>query len=205
MTDTMQKMKSQKRLPRLCLASMFALCIVTGMIEAALADESLLWNKLRSGGHFGLLRHAIAPGTGDPTHFTLRDCKTQRNLSSDGRTQATKIGGRFHANGIDAARVYSSQWCRCLDTARLLSLGEVNELAALNSFYQREERRVPQTEALTQWLAKQTFDETLILVTHRVNISALTGVYPGSGELVIVQRLQDGNFEVAGTISTDTN
>ncbi len=188
-----------------CLYFTIALvyCLSAHAVETISPDEALLWDALRSGKHIGLLRHALAPGTGDPGHFKLRECATQRNLSAEGRAQATRIGNRMRENGIKSARVYSSQWCRCLDTAELLSFGDVTELPALNSFYQRDERHVPQTNALKEWLAGQTLDKPHILVTHRVNITALTKEYPASGELVVVKRSEDGTFSVAGTIETN--
>lgn len=149
------------------------------------------------------MRHALAPGTGDPSEFTIGDCNTQRNLSDQGREQAKRIGLRFRENGIHSAIVYSSQWCRCLETARLLDLGPVQELPIINSFFQRFERRESQTQALSEWINAQTLDTTLILVTHQVNISALTGVYPSSGEMVIISRSDDGAIDVKGTLETE--
>jgi phosphohistidine phosphatase SixA len=169
----------------------------------ALGNEPALWEALRSGGHVALLRHAIAPGNGDPATFTIGDCSTQRNLSNRGRAQADRIGRRFRANGIEFAQVFSSQWCRCRDTAELLKLGAVSELPALNSFYQRSENRKPQTQALKEWLTEQDLSRAHILVTHQVNITELTGVYPGSGELVIVRPSNSGDVTVVGTIETD--
>lgn len=176
------------------------LCMTSAL---SAAEESALWNALRSGEHIALLRHAIAPGMGDPPEFALRECSTQRNLSAEGRAQATRIGARFRANGIRTAWVFSSQWCRCLDTARLLGLGPVRELPDLNSFFERYERREPQTDAMQGWLAGQTLDQPLVLVTHQVNITALTNVYPSSGELVVVRRSSTGEITVVGTIETD--
>lgn len=178
-------------------AVLMLLCLAPGLPAAA---DAGLWDALRSGGHAALLRHAIAPGTGDPANFALRDCTTQRNLSDEGRHQAARIGARFRANGIGTARVYSSQWCRCLETARLLDLGPVQELPALNSFFGRYERREPQTRALADWLATVSLDAPLVLVTHQVNISALTDVHLAQGAIVIVRRTADGTLEVAGTI-----
>lgn len=185
---------------RVATIAAFALCAVAA---ASAAEEEALWTALSSGGHVALLRHAAAPGTGDPPEFELRWCDTQRNLSAEGRAQAMRIGTRFRANGIRTLRVFSSQWCRCLETARLLDLGPVEELPDLNSFYQRYERRAPQTQALQRWLAGQTLDEAVLLVTHQVNISALTDVYPASGELVVVGRSAAGKLVVVGTIETD--
>jgi broad specificity phosphatase PhoE len=96
---------------------MLALSVSFSAVASATADDATLWRALASKGHFALLRHAIAPGTGDPPGFTLGDCDTQRNLSAEGRAQAERIGARLRENGIAAARVLSSQWCRCLDTA----------------------------------------------------------------------------------------
>jgi phosphohistidine phosphatase SixA len=187
------------KLPVIALALIGAL----GFTHSALAEEAALWNALRSGGHIALLRHALAPGTGDPAEFNLGDCSTQRNLSERGRAQAARIGERFRGKGIEMARIYSSQWCRCLDTAELLNLGPVNDLPVLNSFYQRWENRDPQTNALRTWLRQVDLSEVNILVTHQVNITELTGVYPSSGELVMVRLQKDGSLRVAGTIETD--
>ena len=185
-------------------AMLSLLFLLSGSASAqAKGDEAALWRSLASGNHFALLRHAIAPGTGDPENFTITDCTTQRNLSDRGRRQAVEIGNRFRTAGITAARVYSSQWCRCLETAELLALGEVHELPVLNSFFQRYADQEEQTNGLRQWLLEQDMTSPLVLVTHQVNITALTGIYPRSGELVLVTREQNGDFSVAGTIATD--
>ena len=172
---------------------------------AAQASErdAAFWNALRAGGHIALLRHAIAPGNGDPPEFRLGDCKTQRNLSVQGRDQATRIGELFRAHGIQSAQIFSSQWCRCLETARLLGLGPVEERPFLNSFFNDYARREPQTRMLREWLDQQALSEPVVLVTHQVNITALTGVYPGSGELVIVRRSETGDLTVIGSIETN--
>lgn len=176
------------------------LCPVSGFSSDGKAD---LWAALKTGDSFVLLRHASAPGMGDPEYFDVEDCSTQRNLSDAGRKQATAIGDLFRAHGIEKARVYSSQWCRCLDTATLLSLGPVEVLPYLNSFFQQYERRESQTENLMKWIDKQRIEQVVVLVTHQVNITSLTGVYPSSGELVIVNRSKSGKLSVLGSIKTD--
>lgn len=165
--------------------------------------ETALWEALRSGGHVALMRHALAPGTGDPPEFSIVDCSTQRNLSDEGREQAKRIGDRFRANGISSAAVFSSQWCRCIDTAELLGLGLVNELPILNSVYLDFERRQPQTQKLRKWIASQELDKPLVLVTHQVNINALTDVYTNSGEMIIVRRNDGGEITVLGSIQAE--
>lgn len=167
------------------------------------ADEAKLWQALRTGGHIVLIRHALAPGIGDPENFEVGNCSTQRNLSDEGRDQARRIGDRFRANGIDRAAVFNSQWCRCRETAKLLGLGETTDLPVLNSFYQHAGQRGPQTRGLSQWLADHALERPLVLVTHQVNISAFTGTYASSGEMVIVRREAGGDVVVVGTIETD--
>ena len=165
-------------------------------------NESAIWDALKSGGHVVLIRHAIAPGTGDPPEFQLGKCTTQRNLSDEGRDQAEKIGARFRENGIHRAWIFSSQWCRCLETAKLLRLGKIEELAVLNSFFEHMERRDSQTKMLLEWLGERDLKIPLVLVTHQVNITALTGIYPGSGEMVVVRLSNAGDITVVGTIET---
>jgi phosphohistidine phosphatase SixA len=161
-----------------------------------------LWQSLRSGGHVVLIRHAIAPGTGDPDTFDVNDCSTQRVLSQEGHQQSDRIGTLFRDNGIQAAQVYSSQWCRCLETARGLSLGAVQEMSALNSFFQNRGMQGPQTQALREWLRKAPLTQPTVLVTHQVNITALTGYYPQSGELIFLRVEESGDVVQIGTIQT---
>jgi len=189
--------------PRILLVStMLITCLIFARSAFSADSETKLWAALKAGDHVALLRHALAPGTGDPPEFQLGLCATQRNLSDGGRDQAIQIGNRFRENGIQAVSLFSSQWCRCMETAELLKLGPVEELAMLNSFFQHYERREPQTRRLLEWLGAQNLDRPILLVTHQVNITALTGVYPDSGELVIVYRSDTGEFSVVGSIET---
>ncbi len=163
-------------------------------------DEQSLWQALADGGHVALMRHAMAPGTGDPPQFVLGDCRTQRNLSEQGRVQANDLGDRFRANGITSAQVLSSQWCRCLETARLLDLGGVEPNQALNSFFRDNTEESERTAAALAMIHSQTnADRPMVLVTHQVNITALTGIFPASGEIVVVRPSADG-IETIGRI-----
>jgi phosphohistidine phosphatase SixA len=157
--------------------------------------------RLDEGGYVVMLRHALAPGVGDPANFRLDDCATQRNLSEDGRAQARRLGERLRAQGIDQAEVYSSQWCRCLETAELLDLGPVAELPALNSFFSRRADREPALEALRAFLARLPEDgPPVILVTHQVTISAIAGRGTASGEAVVLKADGTGQPPVVGRI-----
>lgn len=150
------------------------------------ASETVPLTELAKPGRVLMLRHANAPGTGDPSSFKLDDCATQRNLDSAGRAQAQALGMRLKQAGVERARVYSSQWCRCLETARLLGLGPVEPLRALNSFYPRPLERDATLAALRAFLAGLPTDgPPVVLVTHQFTINAFTneGTLSGGGSV----------------------
>jgi broad specificity phosphatase PhoE len=164
------------------------------------AAETALWQALRSGGLVLMLRHAETdPGIGDPPDFRLGDCATQRNLSAAGRAQSQRLGQRLKQQGVKVDAVYSSRWCRCLDTARL-AFGRVQALPALDSFFSEPQRAQAQTAELRRQLAGFKGPGNLVLVTHQVNITALTGIHPAMGETVVLQRAGDGALEVIGRL-----
>ena len=176
--------------------------------KARSADErdtqaSIAWQALKSGHAVVLMRHAHAPGVGDPPEFDLNRCSTQRNLSDAGRVQARAIGDVLRANGIEEATILSSQWCRCMETAWLLDLGNPKPASMLNSFFQSRQLEHDQTrtlnESLDEWLPSK--GEVRVLVTHQVNISSLTGQFAGSGDMLIVT-MDDGKPVVLAKIST---
>lgn len=148
---------------------------------------------LREPGVHAIMRHATAPGTGDPAAFRLDDPATQRRLSDRGRAEARAAGVAIRAAGAAVAQVLTSQWDRCRETARLLDLGPVTDAPPLNSFFADRSTRDAQTAAARALIAE--LDGPAVLVTHQVNVTALTGVYPASGEIVLF-RLTDGVVEV---------
>ena len=129
------------------------------------------------------MRHALAPGTGDPENFAIEDCATQRNLSPQGRSQARQIGLLLKAS-FSFADIYSSEWCRCVETTRLLDLGGWETLSGLNSFYEGHVDRERTLNLLDRFLNSLNGDRLTLLVTHQVVISAVTGKYAKSGGLV---------------------
>ena len=184
-------------------AATLCMLLTSFLASGAWANEAELWAKIKSGGHLVLIRHALAPGVGDPDNFKLGDCTTQRLLSDVGREQAAQIGNRFRANGIAEADVYSSPWCRCVDTAERLKLGPVTESLRFASTFQQKMTVNPAEDVaeVKQWLADLKAEKPVVIVTHQVNISALTGKYSSSGEMVVI-RLNNGEPEVVGTIET---
>lgn len=168
------------------------LCLLTAQVQAA--DLRLL----NAPGHALLLRHALAPGVGDPAGFELDDCSTQRNLSAKGRQQARQIGDQLRAAGIHQANVFSSHWCRCLETAALLGFGEPQPLAAIDSFFQADDPNAKSeaTRALRQHLADGRQQAARIYITHQVNLSALLGGFAASGNGYLVKINQQGEAEI---------
>ena len=140
-------------------------CILCFVLPASISaqNQDIAWAELLQGRAVALLRHATAPGTGDPSGFRLDDCSTQRNLSQEGHVQARRIGTFFREKGIKEAAVYSSQWCRCLETARLLDFGAVKELPALNSFFQDSSTEVKQTNETLQFIMSLPAGKATIL------------------------------------------
>jgi phosphohistidine phosphatase SixA len=163
----------------------------------ALAND---WDALKTPGAFAIMRHALAPGTGDPAALTIGDCSTQRNLSQQGRDQATRIGAAFQERGHAFDIVLTSQWCRCRDTAELLQLGPVEEAPVFNSFFQDFSTRDSQTADALALLADR--QDRPFVVTHQVNIRALTGDTTRSGEVLIVRHGGD-RLDVLGSIVID--
>ena len=157
--------------------------LLTSMLYAA---EEAAWQAWRDGQAVLIMRHTLAPGTGDPANFTLGDCTTQRNLNAVGQQQATAWGQRLRQQYQGDIQLFSSQWCRCLETASLMQLGDVTPLPLLNSFFAGRGDGDKQTTALVQHFSAAQLAQPTLLVTHQVNFTALTGIFPRSGEAAIL-------------------
>lgn len=157
----------------------------TGLAQAR--TDATFWRLLREGGCVVLMRHAqTEAGVGDPPGFTLGQCRTQRNLSAAGREQARRVGERMRREGVAIASVRSSAWCRCVDTAQL-AFGRHALWPALNSFFQGQGDGDAQTSEVLGTVATLQAPFNWVLVTHQVNISALTGEVPVMGELFVAR------------------
>lgn len=156
---------------------------------ARAADDEAFWALLKEGGKVVLMRHAQTDaGIGDPPGFVLEECSTQRNLSTQGRTEAVRAGARLRHHGVAVAEVLSSRWCRCLDTARL-AFGRVTPAPMLDSVFDRyAPGEAAKTREVLTWLAGRARSGSranVVLVTHAVNIDALAGVSLASGEMAV--------------------
>jgi broad specificity phosphatase PhoE len=208
-------MKMQRLAAIAAVVTIGALFFSAFPAHAAPSERDTLLAALRQGGAVLLLRHAQTdPGVGDPPGFTISECKTQRNLSAEGIAQAQRMGVAARDAGIRFTNTFTSQWCRCRDTARLITAAAsegatsaaansskaADDWPALNSFFDNSATQGKQTEAVKARIGNMPENETWLLVTHQVNITALTGVAPAMGEGVVLRRAKRG-FTVLGRLS----
>lgn len=171
---------------------MWMLLVRTVAGVAVMASASLAcaadWSVLKEPGTIALIRHADAPGVGDPAGWRLGDCRTQRNLSERGRRQARALGDTFRAKTVVPGKIVASQWCRAIETATLMQLGPVEQQSAFNNGYVLSAQRADLTRAGREVLSRWDGEGLLVVVTHGDNIELLTGVMPSQGEIVAVRR-----------------
>ena len=185
----------KNKVPHVILSLIFSLFLFN--VQANEID----WKPAQEGNKIILIRHALAPGGGDPIGFKISDCKTQRNLNKTGVNQSKKIGKLFKKNNIPVDQVLSSQWCRCKDTAKY-AFKKFKIFSALNSTFQSpyDKNEPKQLKEITNFVNKwDGKGKNLILITHYSIITAITNATPGSGEIVVA----DKNFNILMTITTN--
>jgi len=186
------------------LRSALALSLLISLsIQPSYANELLIWDKLNASsakGYVLLLRHSLAPGVGDPENFKLGDCSTQRNLSQEGRDDASEIGAWIKRQKVKIYRVESSRWCRARQSAELLDIGKVKLNKNLDSLFRESnlESHPKTLKTKQQIISHRNKKGLLVLVGHYVNIAALAGVGVDSGEGVIVKANKNGVIKVLG-------
>jgi phosphohistidine phosphatase SixA len=167
------------------------LAAVMPSASAQAGGEVAAWTALRQPGSIVLFRHATAPGVGDPPGMRLDDCATQRNLNDQGRQEARQLGAAFRARGVVVGQVLNSRWCRARETARLAfaqaSAGGVRDEPAFDSFFREQGQADAQTARALALLRQWQGPGALVVVTHQVNIQALTGINTASAEGLVVQ------------------
>ena len=163
------------------------------------SNQNLI-NELKQGGKLIFIRHAYAPGGGDPNNFEINDCNTQRNLSDSGREQANKIGSFFKINKILIDKVYSSEWCRCKETA-LIAFNDFEHKSFLNSFFSSKfaQNKESQIKKLKKFINNWDGKKNLVFVTHYVVISEILNYGSSSGEIVI----SDKDLKVIDTLEIE--
>ena len=176
----------------------FLLIIFISLTTSIKADlNKNLMKQLEDGEKLIFIRHAYAPGSGDPKNFNLNDCSTQRNLSEEGKKQAKKIGEFFKNNKFKVEKVFSSEWCRCKETAKI-AFKNYSTKNFLNSFYSSKyaKNKTRQIEELNDYVRLSKISKNLVFVTHYVLISEILNYAPSSGEIVV----SDKNFNMIGSI-----
>tara|TARA_B100000963_G_scaffold147052_1_gene128049 strand:+ start:2047 stop:2604 length:558 start_codon:yes stop_codon:yes gene_type:complete len=176
----------------------FLLIIFISLTTPIKADlDKKLMNQLVDGEKLIFIRHAYAPGSGDPNNFNLNDCLTQRNLSDEGKKQAQNIGEFFKENNIKIDKILSSEWCRCKETAKI-AFNEFTKKKFLNSFYSAKyaKNKTKQVEELKDYIRQFKSKKNLVLVTHYVLINEVLNYAPSSGEIVV----SDKKFNIIGSI-----
>jgi phosphohistidine phosphatase SixA len=153
-------------------------------VYATTSPDSIMGRLTEIDANVLLMRHALAPGFGDPKNFDINQCITQRNLDDVGRTQAILLGLQFKQVGLIFDKVYSSYWCRCLETAQLLNVGVVERFAGLNSFFQDHSERNQTLQLLQEKFVGLSQKDLALMVTHQVVIQTITGISVSSGALV---------------------
>jgi len=154
-------------------------------------------DSLKKGGKLVFIRHALAPGGGDPNNFDIKVCSTQRNLNQNGIDQAKRIGLFFRDNKISIDSVLSSEWCRCRDTAKN-AFENYKTFNALNSFFSSkfEKNRDKQMIDLKFFVKNWNSKKNIVFVTHYVVISEVLNTTASSGEIIVA----DKNYKVIGSI-----
>ena len=158
----------------------------TSLVESLSQNDKLIF-----------IRHALAPGNGDPDNFDILDCTTQRNLDGVGRDQSKRLGKFFQINNIPIDTVVSSEWCRCQETAKL-AFNKYDTFTALNSFYDPKfyNNKERQLEELKNFIYNLEEDGNIVFVTHYVVIASMLGIGVSSGEILVTDR----DLNVIGTI-----
>jgi phosphohistidine phosphatase SixA len=164
----------------------------------AFANEQKIIKDLKEGGKLILIRHSDAPGTGDPAHFNLNDCKTQRNLSAEGIEQAKRLGEFFKKNNISFEKVYSSEYCRCKDTARN-AFKDFETFSGLNSTFADPSKTPAYMKKTKEFIDKLDKNKNYIFVAHHTTIEGLANTFAGSGEMIIVDR----SYKVIGAFKVN--
>ena len=175
------------------LIKFFLLILLSFNITVKANSNDKIQSLLKEGGKLIFIRHAVAPGSGDPIDFDLLRCETQRNLSKDGIVQSQNIGKFFSDNNIKIDKVLSSEWCRCKQTA-LYAFNKYETKNFLNSFFSAKfaNNKNKQINDLKKYINEWSSDKNLVLVTHYVTIQEVLNITSSSGELIIA----DKNFNI---------
>ena len=174
------------------LIKFFLLILLSFNISIKANSNDKIQSLLKEGEKLIFIRHAVAPGGGDPVDFDILRCETQRNLSKEGIVQSKNIGMFFLKNNIKIDKVLSSEWCRCKQTAQY-AFNQYETKSFLNSFFSEKfasnkNKQINDLKYINEWSG----DNNLVFVTHYVLIQEVLNITSSSGELIVT----DKNFNV---------
>jgi phosphohistidine phosphatase SixA/plastocyanin len=176
------------------------------------ADLDKLVTAMKQGGYVIVLRHgATNPNQADTDPLHRDNISAQRLLSPQGREIATRVGDSFRLLGIPLGKVYSSEFNRATETAKLVSGKTVTTTPDLTEgglvvSPAENARRAKALKAMAS-TAPDAGVNTLI-VTHKPNILDAFGedwfdskegeasIFKpdGSKDLVLVARVQPADW-----------
>ncbi len=176
------------------------LALMTALVWAPFVSaDDALWALLKGGGQVVLIRHALTtPGVGDPEGMKIDTCSTQRNLSDEGRAHARQLGDAFRQRGIVVGRLLSSPWCRSIETAKLAFDRTPDVTPALGNLFGRSGDADRQLADLRPLAGQKPANGNTVMVSHGSTIVALTGISPGTSEMVVLTPQGGGRFKLAG-------
>jgi phosphohistidine phosphatase SixA len=189
------------RMKTLSIAAAMTILLTSLAHASDPATNEKLFALLKSGGHVVLMRHAeTPPGVGDPPGMRIDDCKTQRNLTDEGRRHARSIGDALHAHGVQFDKVLSSPLCRCMDTARL-AFGRVDDAIPVGNVHGGNEEMPRQVREMRALATAKRRGGNVVLVSHGTTIAAVTGITPEAGEMLVITPQGEGNFQLMGRLA----
>jgi hypothetical protein len=189
--------------PSLIRPALFiAFALLALPISRASAEDEAAWALLKNPGHIGLLRHSHPPETPPDGDVKLNDCTTQRNLDDAGRAQAHRLGAAFRKHGIASADISASRYCRVMEMGKLLGLGPLRALPALDQVFAPDLSGLAATGANTRaFITSKAPKQPTILVSHVTNIQSIADVSFDSGEVAVVHMEPSGDIAVDGRIN----
>jgi phosphohistidine phosphatase SixA len=184
-----------------------AAIVVAGVLSSgaggAMKADPALATTLQRGGLVLAIRHAATDfSKPDQDPVDLSDCRTQRNLSQQGRVDARAIGRGVRRLKLRVGNVLSSPFCRTRETARLAFGRFTVSLAVLNTITAEHDARWRrQIRSARQLLGTKPARGTLtVLVTHGSVVADTTGLTLDEGETLVFRPLGNSRFRLLGRI-----
>lgn len=174
----------------------FSLLFVQATAKAESSQEAEFWQALKAGGKVVLMRHAEIDRSFGDSFLLDESCFSEKNLNEIGRNQAKTVNLAFKTHKVVVDKVLASPHCRTKETAELaFSDFTVEPLLRLTKALTVEKAN-DNLQKLRLMIGEYQGQGNLILVTHRPNIGELALIRVETAEMVVLQPLGDGLFDV---------